>query len=124
MNQLALILHIALNKQLLIRALKIAFVVGIILNLINQGNSILSLDLEKINITKLLFTFCVPFCVSMYTAVTMKIKFHIGEKASANASLTCMVCKETSEIKENETIPCCEKCKEKTIWKIKEFKGQ
>ena len=69
MNNLKLIKKIASSKELLVKAIKIAFIVGIILNIINQGNIIFSLDFEKLNIFKLLLTFTVPFCVSMYSSI-------------------------------------------------------
>lgn len=46
LTNLEFILRIALSTQLIARALKIALVVGIVLNMINQGALILSLDLS------------------------------------------------------------------------------
>lgn len=74
MNKLQIIISIALSKELLLRALKIAFVVGIILNLINQSEKIFVLNFNDINYYKFFLTFLVPFAVSMYTAVSMKLK--------------------------------------------------
>ena len=120
----SLILKIALSKPLIIKALKIAFVVGIILNLINQGEAIFSFAIDEINLFKLLFTFTVPFCVSMYTAVSMKLKFHIGEKAVENVTLRCLSCNCCQEIQKNQIIPFCSKCQEKTKWKISSIKDK
>lgn len=72
---LNLILTIALANRIIIRSFKIALVVGLVLNLINQGELIIAYDLTNLNFTKLVLTFLVPFCVSMYTAITMKINF-------------------------------------------------
>lgn len=118
MNNYELILNIALSKSLLSKAIKIAFVVGIILNLINQGEQIINLHTEKINFLKLCFTFIVPFCVSMYTAVSMKLKFHVGEKSPANTKLKCKACNKCINIKKEEIIPFCKTCKDKTVWKV------
>ena len=115
---------IACDKALLIRAIKIAIVVGFVLNIINQGELIFAFEFDKINFFKFGLTFIVPFCVSMYTAISMKIKFHIGDKAVANATLKCKTCKEELDIKENEIIPFCKNCNEKTLWKIKKIKGK
>lgn len=53
------------------RSLGIALVVGTILNLINQGDALLgSADL---NVTKLLLTFLVPYCVATYGAVSYRL---------------------------------------------------
>lgn len=122
MQNFDLILKIASSKPLLIRALKIAFVVGIILNLINQGDLIFAFKLEELNIFKLLLTFTVPFCVSMYTAISMKLKFQVGEKAFDDAKLRCTSCNSCIFIKKDQTIPFCEKCMDKTSWKISSTK--
>ena len=44
----------------------VAVVVGSVLNLINQGDALLSGG--PINWLKLCLTYCVPFCVSLYGA--------------------------------------------------------
>ena len=124
MQNLDLIIKIAKTKPLLIRALKIAFVVGIILNLINQGDILLSFNFEQLSIFKLLLTFTVPFCVSMYTAISMKLKFHVGEKAFDDAKLRCTSCNSCIFIKKDQTIPFCENCMDKTSWKITSTKDK
>ncbi len=124
MHNLELIIAIASSKPLLIRALKIAFVVGIILNLINQGEALISLDFQEINIAKLLLTFTVPFCVSMYTAISMKIKFHIGEKAVDNAVLRCKSCNGCIQVQKDQIIPFCPTCEDKTKWSVSSIKDK
>lgn len=118
MNKLQLIISIASTKLLLIKAIKIALIVGIILNLINQGEKIFILAFDEINYYKFFLTFIVPFSVSMYTAITMKLSFPIGEKASGDTVLKCKNCMSTIEIKKDETIPLCDTCNEKTQWKV------
>lgn len=118
LRKIKLFLYIALNKELIKKAISIALVVGIILNLINQGDDIISLNFNDINYLKFFLTFTVPFCVSMYTATSMKLKFHVGEKSSLNTHLQCKSCKHIIYIKENQTIPFCEICNEKTKWKV------
>ncbi|WP_143145159.1 nitrate/nitrite transporter NrtS [Arcobacter sp. LA11] len=124
MQNLQLILSIASTKQLIIRALKIALVVGIILNFINQGEKLIILDFQNINLFKFFLTFTVPFCVSMYTAITMKLKFHVGEKAVDNAILRCTSCNSCLEVKKEQVIPFCDNCNEKTQWKISSIKDK
>lgn len=124
MNKIDLIIKIASSRTLLLKAIKIAFFVGIILNLINQGNAIISLEFEKLSIFKLLLTFLVPFCVSMYTAVSMKLKFHVGENAVDNATLRCKSCNSCINIKKNNIIPFCKNCKDNTKWLISSIKGK
>ncbi len=53
-------------------ALKVSLIVGIILNFINQGDAIFSLDYSAINYTKLFLTFLVPFLVSVYASIQTK----------------------------------------------------
>jgi hypothetical protein len=124
LQNLDLLLKIICSKALITKALKIAFVVGIILNMINQGDLILSLNFEQLSFFKLLLTFTVPFCVSMYTAVSMKLKFHVGEKAFDDAKLRCTSCNSCIFIKKDQIIPFCEKCMEKTSWKISSLKDK
>ena len=80
LNKLQLIISIACTKTLLLKAIKIALIVGIILNLINQGEKIFILAFEDINYYKFFLTFIVPFSVSMYTAITMKLNLHVEKK--------------------------------------------
>lgn len=118
MEKFQLILKIATAKPLIIKAIKIAFVVGIILNLINQGNVILALNFEQISWFKLLLTFTVPFCVSMYTAISMKLKFHVGEKSIDDLTLRCKECNSCISLKQNQIIPFCKSCEDKTQWTL------
>lgn len=124
MNNLELLLIIIKSKELIIRAIKIALIVGIILNIINQGDYIFSLEFEKINMYKAILTFFVPFFVSMYTAVTMKMKFHVGEKAIENITLRCKICNSCKTLQKEEVIPFCDTCHEKTIWKLSSIKDK
>jgi len=117
-----LVSHILCNRNIFYKASKIALVVGIILNLINQGEYLIHLDFENVNFYKLGLTFMVPFSVSTYTAITMKMKYHVGEKALLCADLTCENCHGIQEVKRDEIIPFCNKCQDKTSWKIKEIK--
>ena len=52
------------------RSLVVAVIVGTILNLINQGDAIFGHS--SINLTKLLLTFAVPYCVATYGAVSYR----------------------------------------------------
>ncbi len=58
-----------------ITGLKVALVVGVILNLINQGEVLLSGSLLQLNWTKFALTFFVPFGVSVYSAWQTKKRF-------------------------------------------------
>jgi hypothetical protein len=53
------------------RSLLVALVVGTILNLINQGDALVSS--AALDATKLLLTYLVPYCVSTYGAVSYRL---------------------------------------------------
>ncbi len=57
--------------------LKVALVVGIILNLINQGDVLLSGSLMEVNWLKFGLTFLVPFGVSVYSAWQANKRFKL-----------------------------------------------
>jgi len=55
------------TRKVLIRAIKTSLIVGTILNIINQGDVIFTLDFNLINWGKLFLTFLVPFLVSGFS---------------------------------------------------------
>ena len=50
----------------------VALIVGTVLNLINQGDALLGL--ASINWLKLILTYCVPYVVSTYGAVSYRLR--------------------------------------------------
>lgn len=68
--------RIAIQLSIYSRSLKVAFVVGTLLNLINQPQAVLglvSLDypaMQRIDVVKALLTYTVPFLVASYGALT------------------------------------------------------
>jgi len=118
MNKLKVYFSILCDKEMLIKSSKIAIVVGTILNIINQGEIIFSSNFFDLDYIKSLLTYTVPFLVSTYTAVSMKIKFKIGDITHVNATLKCTGCNKKIEVHTNQIVPVCEKCKEKTKWRI------
>jgi len=54
------------------RSLIIAVIVGTILNLIAQGDFLM--DGQPLNFWKICLTYCVPYCVSTYGAVTARLE--------------------------------------------------
>ncbi|MBL8550556.1 MAG: nitrate/nitrite transporter NrtS [Hyphomonadaceae bacterium] len=50
----------------MLRALIVALVVGTILNVINQGDVLLGE--ARLNVTRMILTYCIPFCVATYGA--------------------------------------------------------
>jgi len=59
-------------KPQLKMALIIAFIVGTILNLINQGHLLSALD--KVNWVNIVLTYCVPFCVATFSSALSTTK--------------------------------------------------
>jgi hypothetical protein len=68
--------RIAIQLSIYRRSLKVAFVVGTLLNLINQPQAVLgllSLDnlaMQRIDVVKALLTYSIPFLVASYGALT------------------------------------------------------
>lgn len=56
----------AKNKTIQKNGLLISILVGSILNLINQGDVILSGSLTEIHCPKIILTYCVPYCVAVF----------------------------------------------------------
>jgi hypothetical protein len=53
------------------RSCVVALIVGTLLNLINQGDAVLTG--APVDLTKLLLTYLVPYCVSTYGAVSYRL---------------------------------------------------
>jgi len=62
-------LELAKDKTNLYRALKVALIVGIILNIINNPQIFQFSPNAEIHFSRILLTFLVPFCVSLYSSV-------------------------------------------------------
>ncbi len=63
-------LKVALSGPVRVRAIKVALVVGTLLNLINQGDTLLA---GTFNLAKILATYLVPYCVSTYSAASVVV---------------------------------------------------
>ena len=61
--------EIVTRSDVILRALKMASIVGIVLAIINHGDHILLGTMNVTNWIKVLITFCVPFCVSTISSV-------------------------------------------------------
>ena len=68
MNQNSFI-SLALSKQVMFSALKVALFVGTILALINHSEKILSMTLSGEDLVKVVLTYLVPYGVSTWSAV-------------------------------------------------------
>lgn len=109
----------AREPLILKRALRVGLIVGIILNLINQWESITS-GFQDFNTAQFLLTFLVPYVVSTYSSVMSKFSFVSGEVASLNAIISCKKCNDQPiTIAKGDVVPYCTKCTRKTKWQLK-----
>jgi len=111
--------EIALSSSVMQRAIKVSLIVGTTLNLINQGDTLLKLDIDDLNLLKFLLTYLVPYSVTTYTATTLKIEFQAGTKAVIEADLKCAVCKAEVHVAKEEIIPECPNCGLESHWKLR-----
>ncbi|MCC4116265.1 nitrate/nitrite transporter NrtS [Aromatoleum toluclasticum] len=66
MTRLVTLLRTACRREIAGAALKVSLVVGVVLNLVNQGGALL--DNGPIDWARGLLNFLVPYCVSSYSA--------------------------------------------------------
>ncbi|MCX6221400.1 MAG: hypothetical protein NTZ69_10460 [Bacteroidia bacterium] len=57
-----------IDKESIVRALRVSILVGAILNIINNPG-LISFSFSGLNIYRVFLTFLVPFCVSLYSSV-------------------------------------------------------
>ena len=72
MPRFATICRYCVSDGIPLRSAAVALVVGTILNLINQGDALLGEG--RLNFTKILLTFAVPYCVATYGAVSYRVR--------------------------------------------------
>lgn len=70
------------------RALAVAGVIGTILTVINQGDLLLRGQITLVGLVKILLTYLVPFCVSVYSVVTMSRERPTESMSDATKTLT------------------------------------
>ena len=61
--------QIAVRKSVVVRAARIAIVVGVVLGLLNHGDVIIAAELTGTHFIKICLTFLVPYSVSTYSSV-------------------------------------------------------
>lgn len=71
MNRVSQICLCCVSDGIPRRSFTVALIVGTILNLINQGDALW--NGTTINVAKLMLTYTVPFCVSTYGAVSLRL---------------------------------------------------
>jgi hypothetical protein len=63
-------IKIAARRDVFLRGLKVAGVVGTVLVAINQGDFLLAGNMSADALWKIPMTYCVPYCVSTYSSVS------------------------------------------------------
>ena len=116
-NQFRLFIFVATQRSSLLGGLKVAIIVGAVVNLINQGDHLLGLQFVQVSWPKLLVTFCIPFLVSIYNGTTTRLRFDPGVRAFVNARLACRTCKHEMDVNRDEIIPDCSHCGLGSQWK-------
>ena len=66
--------RLAVDRDNITRAIKVSAVVGIILNLINNPELFNTFSIQHLHTGRVLLTFLVPFCVSLYSTVLANTK--------------------------------------------------
>lgn len=117
-NHYKIFCEIVISPSVLKRALKVSLIVGTTLNLINQGNSLVTLEYSHVSFIKLGLTYLVPYLVTTYTATAMKLEFQIGTKAVVEADLQCKKCGSLVHVKKDQLIPECKQCGIHTHWRV------
>ncbi len=113
-------IRMSFQKQVVHRALWVAFFVGIILNIINQGEALLHFNFASVHFGQFLLTFFVPYIVSTYSSVRAKLNFTPGEVASSSVRLVCVSCSGVEvDVHRGDIVPFCSKCQKKTKWRVK-----
>ncbi len=86
---------LAAEKNTLRRAIRVSILVGIILNLINNPDIFSSLSFHELHLGRVMLTFVVPFCVSMYSSILSNSSLKPGKISQVDALLKCNSCKQT-----------------------------
>ncbi|HVO13832.1 MAG TPA: nitrate/nitrite transporter NrtS [Alphaproteobacteria bacterium] len=74
------LLDLIFSRGIVRRSLWVALIVGTILNLIAQGDVLIAG--EHLNFWKILLTYCVPYAVSTYGAVTARLESYRRMRAA------------------------------------------
>ena len=80
-SQLVQVCQIATRRDVVLRALRVAVVVGSILIALNQGDVLLSSELDRSTLWKVLLTPIVPYLVSVFSSVAAirdSERYHAG----------------------------------------------
>lgn len=114
--------RLALEVKSLKRAFRFSLIVGLILNLINQGELLIDLKLAELNYPKLILTLIVPFLVSLFSSAMTRMELLPGNSLPAEAVLRCKNCNSEYRLSKDEPAVECKNCGRMTVWKIDDMK--
>ena len=100
-------------------AVRVALIVGLLLNGINQGDRFLAGDWAGVNWFKFVLTFFVPFGVSTYSSFQAKLRFVPGVRAAYTARIRCRRCRSETDVEEGSVVPDCPTCGTNARWKMR-----
>ena len=73
MNTFSTFISIAFSREVVKNSLKVSFVVGSVLVLINHGDKIFNSNVNLENFLKTSLNYLVPYCVSTYSSVIVTL---------------------------------------------------
>jgi hypothetical protein len=79
MKNYSKIIKIASKNSTIRKGIVISLTVGTLLNLINQGNLILSTQFPEVSVIKIFLTYITPFMVSVYSTTTALLNTEYAE---------------------------------------------
>jgi serine phosphatase RsbU (regulator of sigma subunit)/PAS domain-containing protein len=110
---------LAVERNTVRRAIRVAILVGIILNLINHPEVFLSFNFSDLDAGPVLLTFLVPYLVSTYSSVLSGSSLKPGKVSQIDALLKCNSCKKSDfSVNVGQAIEPCPTCKQRTRWRI------
>ena len=75
-----IIINTILKSSTIKDAVIVGIVVGTILNIVNQGDLLFTLDFNNISFLKLILTYFVPYLVSTYSSVKTRLSLNLEEE--------------------------------------------
>ena len=99
-------------------ATRVALIVGLILNFINQGDRMLAGEWASVNWFKFVLTFFVPFGVSTYSSFMAKMRFVPGVRAAFSTRVRCKRCGSEADVEAGTVVPACPTCGSDARWKM------
>ncbi|RCW38343.1 SpoIIE family protein phosphatase [Marinilabilia salmonicolor] len=117
---LRLNLKILSLRSTIVRALRVALVVGFILNISGNYHEIINFQFSDINYFSFGLAFLVPYLVSSYSTLITQNRFHPGDISPVDAMLHCNNCDKVDfNIAPGDEIDQCPGCGSHTKWGVK-----